>query len=42
MTNTAMAKVKGRPVALAVHLAKRVNQDFECVGRMTRYSNLDA
>jgi hypothetical protein len=32
MTSTASAKVAGRPVARAVHLAKRVNQCVDFVG----------
>jgi len=32
ITNTANTKVDGWPVALAVHLAKRVNPDVDFVG----------
>jgi hypothetical protein len=38
MIRTATVKVSGRPVAFAVHLAKRVNQDFDRVGRMADFS----
>src|SRR5206468_4331665 len=38
ITSTARVKVSGRPVALAVHLAKRVNHDFDLVGLMCRLS----
>src|SRR5262249_51001940 len=34
ITMTATRKAMGRPVARAVHLAKRVNQDLDLVGRI--------
>src|SRR5262245_64952485 len=34
ITVTATRKATGRPVARAVHLAKRVNQDLDLVGRI--------
>src|SRR5499426_3729851 len=34
ITMTATRKATGRPVARAVHLAKRVNQDLDFVGRI--------
>src|SRR5262245_66531730 len=34
ITVTATRKATGRPVARAVHLAKRVNQDLDFVGRI--------
>src|SRR5215831_10030631 len=34
ITVTAIRKATGRPVARAVHLAKRVNQDLDLVGRI--------
>src|SRR5215831_6413213 len=34
ITMTATRKATGRPVARAVHLAKRVNQDLDLVGRI--------